>query len=391
VGGRARAQSRQFRALCLARLANQIGAFSLTFLTLLLVERGHMTAPAAGLVMAAFSAATFPSRLLGGWLADRWTRTLTIVAGLGATAAAQLALFAFAAPGALVAAAVGLGLAFEIYEPASDALVVDSTTPESRSRAYSVLGVCIQAGELAAGALAALLAGFGVRWLFLVDAASCLAGAGIVAAFARGDRTGSPRDPEPSRRRVLDARLLKLTLLASVFATCVMALFSILPLTMVRRGVPAGGVGVVLVASSLLSIVLVPLSLRVRALQDRGDVAALSGAYVVMAAGFALIGVARTLPAFVLAATVCTLGDVLALGRARAIVSAALAPARIAAGLAVYGLSWSAGGILAPVAGTLLLAHAGPAWTWGGFGLAFLALALLTPAAARASDHGTRP
>jgi hypothetical protein len=43
------------------------------------------------------------------------------------------------------------------------------------------------------------------------------------------------------------------------------------------------------------------------------------------------------------------------------------------------------------VAGTLLLAHAGPAGTWGAFGLAFLALALLTPPAARASDHGTRP
>jgi MFS family permease len=170
-----------------------------------------------------------------------------------------------------------------------------------------------------------------------------------------------------------------------------MALFSILPLTMVRRGVPAGGVGVVLAASSLLSIVLVPATLRLRRLRERGDVAALSGAYVVMAAGFGLIGLARTLPAFVLAAAVCTVGDVLALGRARAVVSAALAPARIAAGLAVYGLSWSVGGILAPVAGTLLLTHAGPEWTWGAFGLAFAALALLTPPAARPADQGTRP
>jgi MFS family permease len=343
-----------------------------------------MTAPAAGLVVAAFSAATFPSRLLGGWLADRWTRTSTIVAGLLLTAAAQLALFAVAAPAAMVVAAVLLGLAFEIYEPASDALVVDGTTPESRSRAYSVLGVFIQAGELAAGALAAVLAGFGVRWLFLADAASCVAAAGIVAGFAGRGRAGRGVEaPERRPWRAVDARLVTLTLLACLFATCVMALFSILPLTMVRRGVAVGGVGVVLMASSLLSIVLVPLTLRLRVLRDRSDTAVLSCAYLVMAAGFCVIGLATSLPAFVLGAGVCTLGDVLALGRARTIVSAGLGSGGVAAGMAFYGLSWSVGGILAPVAGTVLLAHAGPAATWVAFGLALVLVAALTPPAAR--------
>ncbi|MGH3168134.1 MAG: hypothetical protein ACRDN0_19905, partial [Trebonia sp.] len=68
----------------------------------------------------------------------------------------------------------------------------------------------------------------------------------------------------------------------------------------------------------------------------------------------------------------------LALGRARAVVSEEISAGKTASAMALYGLSWSVGGIAAPVIGTLLLAHAGPGWTWAVFALALVFLAPAT-------------
>ena len=43
--------SRAFWALCIGRLSNQVGAFTLTFLTLLMTQRGHLSVPQAGITV----------------------------------------------------------------------------------------------------------------------------------------------------------------------------------------------------------------------------------------------------------------------------------------------------------------------------------------------------
>ena len=383
---------RVFWALCVGRLVNQMGAFSLAFLTLLMTQRGHLTVPQAGLVMAAFSLATFPSRLLGGRLADSWSRRGAIVLGLALTAIAQFALFEFTQVVALICAAVFLGLSFEIYEPGSDALVVDSTTAGNRSAAYSILSLFIQIGSVATGLLAALLAGFGVRWLFLADAVSCLAAVGIIPLMAGPGiaMRGRPDARERTRPRVVDSRLLRLTVLACLYATCYFALLSVLPLTMVRRQMPASGLGIVLAVSSVVGICAAPLAIRL--LKRTTDRAVLSWAYLVMAAGFVLTGLSRSLAEFLGSAVIWTIGAMLVLGRARAVVSEGISAEVAASAMALYGLSWSVGGIAAPVIGTLLLAQAGPVWTWVAFALAlvFLAPATILVAAKRPSRAESR-
>jgi MFS family permease len=341
-----------------------------------MTQRGHLTVPQAGVVMAAFSLATFPSRVLGGRLADSWSRRGAIVLGLVLTAIAQLALFAFTPVAVLVGAAVFLGLAFEIYEPGSDALVVDSTTAASRSAAYSILSMWMQIGSVATGLLAAVLAGFGVRWLFLADAVSCLVAAGIIALLAGpGAVTARPVSPGQARPRVADRRLLRLTLLACLYATCFMALLSVLPLTIVRRHVPASGLGIVLAVSSAVGICVMPPAIRL--LRGVSDRLVLSCSYAVLAVGFVLTGLSRSLAEFIGSAVLWSVGSAIALGRARAVVSEGIGTGNTASAMALYGLSWSVGGIAAPVAGTLLLAHAGQFWTWTAFALA---LAILAPA-----------
>jgi MFS family permease len=80
----------EVRLLALARAVNQLGAFSLAFLTVLLCRDLGASLGAAGVVSALFGLATIPSRLLGGRLAGRLGRRRTILIGLVGCATAQL-------------------------------------------------------------------------------------------------------------------------------------------------------------------------------------------------------------------------------------------------------------------------------------------------------------
>ena len=68
--------------LVAARAVNQLGAFTLPFLAVVLVRDRHASLATAGLVTALFGVATIPSRLAGGRLADRIGNRGTIVLGL---------------------------------------------------------------------------------------------------------------------------------------------------------------------------------------------------------------------------------------------------------------------------------------------------------------------
>src|SRR5688572_4731668 len=166
--------------LVAARAVNRLGAFTLPFLSLTLVAELGASVAQAGYLLAAFGLATIPSRLVGGRLSDRWGPRATIVGGLAATAVAQLLVAASQSLAQVAFAVVLLGLTFEVYEPPSQSLVADATSPQQRPVAFGLLAAAIAAAGMGAGLLAAVLAGFDLRWLFVADAVTCLACAAVV-------------------------------------------------------------------------------------------------------------------------------------------------------------------------------------------------------------------
>ncbi|WP_220452898.1 MFS transporter, partial [Clavibacter michiganensis] len=186
----------EVRILVLARAVNRLGAFTLPFLTVVLTVDLGASLAMAGLVVALFGAATIPSRILGGLLADAIGRRVTIVIGLTLTACFQLMLAA--APGVATAAvaAVLLGLAFELYEPPSQALVADLVTGDrDRVAAFGLYGAALAVAGVLAGVLAAILGGVDLRLLFVADAVSCLACAALVLVGLRRRPTAVAAEP----------------------------------------------------------------------------------------------------------------------------------------------------------------------------------------------------
>ncbi|AZQ40962.1 MFS transporter [Streptomyces cyaneochromogenes] len=372
---------RAVRLLIVARAVNRLGAFSLSFLAVLTTTNFGASASVAGYISAAFGLATIPSRLVGGRLADRIGPRRTIMIGLTGCAVAQLGL---ASASGLVSAAcfaVLLGLVYEIYEPPSQAMIADVVAPSEHVRAYSLLNAALAVAGMGAGLLAAGLGRWDLRWLFVVDALTCLFCALAVRLVLPADQpaatmeTGQPGAAAPWRDRSLLVMLAAGTLFAAIY----LQIMTMLPLSLELRGMQPADAGLLFTTSALTITAGQPL-LRLRRLADLSAPAALAGGYLLLALGLAGYALAHNLVTHISATIVWSVGDLLLLGRAYAFV-ASLAPAGGKGRyLAVYGTSWGIGGIIAPLAGTQLLERAGPTGLWCAMSLACLILAAAQPA-----------
>ncbi|MFI9106113.1 MFS transporter [Streptomyces fildesensis] len=370
--------------LLAARAINRLGAFSLSFLTVLISTDFGASVATAGLVSAAFGLATIPSRLAGGRLADHLGRRRTIVLGLAGCAVAQLGIAAAGSLAEVAVFAVLLGLVFELYEPPSQAMIADSVGPADRVRAYSLLNAALAVGGMGAGLIAAGLGRWGLRWLFVADAVSCLACAVIIRIVLPADRPvrrgGAalrPASPEPAadikpwRDRVLLLMLASGTVYALVYLQVMMSL----PLSLARRGMRPGDAGVLFTVSAVTIVAAQPL-LRLRRLSALSAPAALALGYVLLAAGLAGYAAAHTVTASLVATVVWSLGDLVILGRSYALVADLAPPGGTGRYLAVYGISWGFAGVAAPIVSTQILEHAGPAVLWSGLAVVSVALAV---------------
>ncbi len=363
--------------LSVARAINRLGAFSLPFLTVLVTTDYGVSATTAGLVSAAFGLATIPSRLIGGRLADRLGRRRTIVFGLTGCAITQLGIAAANSLVMVAVCAVLLGLAYELYEPPSQAMIADVVGPAERVRAFSLLNAALAVGGMGAGLIAAGLGRWDLRWLFVADAVSCLACAVIVRVVLPADRphraartAERSADIRPWRDRVLLLMLVFGTLYALVYLQIMMSL----PLALERGDMRPSDAGLLFTVSAVTIVAAQPV-LRLKRLSALTAPAALALGYLLLAGGLAGYAVAHALPTYLAATVVWSLGDLLVLGRAYALATDLAPPGGTGRYLAVYGTSWGIAQVAAPILGTQLLEHAGATALWAATALLCLVLA----------------
>jgi MFS family permease len=370
-----RGLSRTVWILVVARAVNRIGAFTLPFLGVVLTVEFGASLGQTGLILAVFGAATIPSRLLGGQLADRLGRRLTIVLGLTGCAIAQLWIALSHTLWSAVLATILLGLAFEIYEPPSQAMIADVTEPGSRPAAYGLYSAALAAAGVLAGLLAAALSHWDLRWLFVADAITCLSCTALVALVLRTDLQHAEEAPTATVSVWRDRRLLLLLAGGTIFATIYMQIIIGLPLTLLEQGLPKSGIGIIL-AISAITLIAAQRLLRVQHLDDFRSIAV---GYVLLAAGLVVCAVAGTLAVFVIAAILWSLGDLFLLTRYLTQASG-LAPDQARGRyLAVFGLSWGIATTIAPLTVTQLLESAGPRGLWLTSAAVAVALAVLQP------------
>jgi MFS family permease len=361
----------------LARAVNQLGAFAMSFLAVALVHVYGASLLTAGWVVALFGLATVPSRLVGGRMAGRLGRRRTIVLGLLGCSVALLVIAVSPGIGGAATGAALLGLAFEIYEPPSQALLAEMVAPERRPQAFGLLGAALAAAGVGAGILAVLLGGVSLRMLFVADSVTCVAAAALVLLWVHEQPAARPATSDANPWR--DARLLVMLGVGTGFALAWNLSVTALPLTVAARGLNPAETGWALASAAAMTIV----GQRfLRGAAARPFVLMAAG-LVVVAAGFAVVAFAAVLPLLCLGAATVALGQVFLLGPPYAVVAGLADDGSRARYLAAFGTCWGIAQTLGPLAATRLLSIGVPAAWLTGAALCVV-LAALVPFAGRA-------
>ena len=376
---------RPVRVLVLARAVNQLGAFALSFLAVALVHVDGASLITAGWVIALFGLATVPSRLAGGRLADRLGRRPAIVLGLLGCSVALLVIAVAPGVSAAAAGAVLLGLAFEIYEPPSQALLAEMVAPGQRPQAFGLLGAALAAAGVGAGILAVLLGGISLRLLFVADSVTCVAAAALILLWVHeppAARPSAARAPVSGGSPWRDGRLLVMLGVGTGFAFAWNLSVTALPLTVAARGLGPADTGWLLAVEAAVAIA------GQRFLRNAAarPFCLMAAALAIVAAGFAVVAFADVMPLLGLGAAIVALGQVFLLGPPYAVVAGLADDFSRAGYLAAYGTCWGIAQTLGPLAWTHLLSIGVPVAWLAGAGLCLL-VAALVPLAGRAVNQ----
>jgi MFS family permease len=301
------------RRILFANVLSLLGdGLLLPFAALYFMAAFGFAAAAAALVLAAMTGSGVLLTAPAGALIDRLgarraTAAATLLQGV---ACASLA-FTATLPAA-VAAAVLFGAGRAVARPGVDAIIGELSEGAERTAAFAALNVAINVGFGAGAALGGLIASFGtggLRWLFLLDAASYLVFAVVVHAApdvrveGRTASTGGYRAVLGDRSFLL---VLAIAVTGFVALTQIDVAFSLF--TVATLGLPVGIVGLAGLANTLAVIALQGPIVRRTAGQPRTRLLAFGAAG--LAGCWCLAGLAEVLPGGTLpsAALIAALG-----------------------------------------------------------------------------------
>ncbi|GAB2649677.1 MDR family MFS transporter [Kribbella swartbergensis] len=361
---------RAFWALWVCQLVNRLGSFVQPFLVLYLTQDRHLSAGTAGAVAAAVGAGSVASQLVGGWLADRVGRRLTMLTCFFGTGAALVLLGSARSMVMIWVAAFVVGLLSDLFRPAVQATVADLLQPSERVRAYGLLFWAINLGFSISTVSAGVLASIGYGLLFWLNAAtSVIAGVVIWAMVPESRPTlddGTPRRPLlPVALR--DTVFLLMILLQIGYATIYFQGYSTLPLAMAADDLPSSTYGLVIALNGVVIVLLQPFLGKRLAKYDRPKLLAVS--MLVVGLGFGLGAAVDDWWGYGLSVVVWTIGEI---GFAAVIgaVFADLAPVDLRGRyLGMSGMAFGIGTVVGPLAGTNSLESFGPTVTWLGCAL----------------------
>ncbi len=354
---------RPFWVLIGATFVNRFGVFVWPFLTLYITRNGNTPAQ-AGWAVSAYSAGAFGAAWMGGWLADRIGRNVTMALSSLGSAACMMAMSQSSDWRTLVALAFLTGLVAEAGNPASSALVQDIVPKEHHVTAFAVWRFAINLGWSLGPIVAGMLAERSFFWLFIVDAATSVF-FGVIAWLwlPRGKRT----EAHLAGWSVAWQSIRRNKPFLALCAACLFGSWSFrqtattFMLHLKESGHSMSWSGIILALNGIMICALeMPLTAVSRRLSSRTMIA--FGNFLMGGAFLVLIGTSP-LWAFVLCVVLFTLGEMFAFSRQPAY-AASLAPEDMRGRYSGFtSFAWSMGGIISS-AGGLQMYAVSPAAVW---------------------------
>lgn len=358
---------RPFWYLWTGSLVNRLGAFVVIFLAFYLTAHRHFSVAFTGLVVSLVGGGGTVAVLLGGVLTDRWGRRPTLLAGQLATAVTLVGLGLSGGRISVAAWATGYGVASNIVRPAFSAMVADLVPPADRVRAFALNYWAINLGFALAASLAGLVASINYLLLFVIDAATTLAAAGILLVKVAETRPAGPKSEPGVRVEGLGAALRDGVFVAFLGLNMLLALvfmqnLSSLPVSMAHDRLSPSTYGFVIALNGLLIVALqIPIT---RWIQGRRRSRVLALGVLLTGIGFGLTAFADIAWLYAVTVVIWTVGEMLTAPTGSAIV-ADLSPLHLRGRYqALYSVSFGVAAFAGPVLGGLVIQRFGDPTLW---------------------------
>jgi MFS family permease len=362
--------------LFVADVALSAGNFVFPFLTLYLTLHLHLREDQVGLLMGISTGSCLLGTLVGGCLADMFSRKQVVLWAMGVSALAYCLVPLVSAPLAicsLIVASMGI---MSASKPAYNALVADFTGSVQRKAAFSLLYLGVNIGFAAGPLIASTLYDHHVHLLFLGDAAMTLCSATLIY-FLLNDQ-GTPYRRTLARKHAARADLAALwtkteelvALLVRQPALLVFVLvftadiviysqiFFALPLYLSSLFGPAGPhrYGLMMTLNAVCVVALSPFLVHATRKRSSGENLVLGGLLLAMGIG-AYHYATNELAVFGLV-VIWSLGEVLANTNAQVFISERATPAERGRLNVLLELAYEAGFGLGPIiAGLIVVRH----------------------------------
>ena len=290
---------------------NKFGSFVIPFLAIYLTRTGFSAAD-AGMAISAYGLGQLAAAIVGGHLADSVGRRRTIVLSMFSTAAAMLLLSQARTVPWVLLLTVLTGLTGELYRPASSALLTDRVPAGGRVTAFSAYRLAFNAGWAFGPATAGFLAGYSFLYLFVGDAlTSALFGVVAWKLLPEGLGLARPAGQAPwsegwvALRR--DPALQRMLLSSFCMGMVFWQMATTFGVHVTTLGYSDTVFGLLLSVNGILIVCFeLPLTELTRRFPARAMIVA---GYLLTGTGFALNGLARTIPQMAGAMVIFTLGE----------------------------------------------------------------------------------
>jgi MFS family permease len=365
-----------FWILMLGTFIDRLGTnLIVPFLAIYVVQRFDAKITQVGLIYTIFAASSGLGNFLAGALADRFGRRFTLTLGLVCAATARLALGLATDFSGLYIAAAFAGLFGAVGWPAQLAMTADLLGLQKRANGFGIQRVVINS-TFALGPLAGGFFGprFGYLPLFVLDAFTSYFVALIIFSKLPETRPekeqGAPSENFTQtlagyRRVLLDGTFLAFILISILTWIAFMQMSTTLPVYLVKfQNVSESFFGFLVMLNALMVVFLqFPIS-RWASRQPLLLIMIGGSAFYLM--GFGSYGLPPSIPLFIVAMILITLGEMLVIPTSQAL-TALLAPLDMRARyVATERFTLIVAQSLGPLAAAAIMDRFDPGWVWYG-------------------------
>lgn len=359
------------------------GALLFPFFTLYITEHFGVGMTEAGLLFAIFAVSSLFGSMFGGAMTDKFGRRGMILFGLITSGISSIAMGLVNDLGLFYGIAALTGLLSNAGGPAQQAMVADLLPEKQRAQGYGIWRVLANLAVTIGPAVGGFLATRSYLILFISDAVTSVIMALIVLAIIPETK------PEKSAEQMDESFIQTFIGYGSVlrdFAFMAFIVISILTTIVYvqmnstlavylrdSHGVAAQGYGTIL---SLNAGMVVLFQFWVtRRTANRPPLLLMAAGTVLYAVGFALYGFVANFTLFLLAMVIITVGEMILIPVAQALVAQLAPEDKRGRYMAMYGFSWTIPFAAGPLLAGLVLDNGNPNWVWYASGIIGLAAA----------------